>query len=101
MAMLSESEILAIEVLELKKQHSDAKSLAGNKKAAYVTAINKSTEANRELRKAVQEKDQELALLRAFRDEVVAVIDNSQGVIGWHLNGDIAKWDELLPDVPY
>lgn len=23
----------------------------------------------------------------------------SQGVAGWHQNGDIATWDELLPEV--
>ena len=26
------------------------------------------------------------------------VMDNSRGVDGWHLNGDIAPWDELFPE---
>lgn len=30
---------------------------------------------------------------------VLGVMNNSQGVAGWHKNGDIATWDELLPEV--
>ncbi|HDN9016676.1 TPA: hypothetical protein P2I01_003577 [Aeromonas salmonicida] len=30
---------------------------------------------------------------------VQGVMNNSQGVAGWHKNGDIATWDELLPEV--
>lgn len=42
----------------------------------------------------------ELASLAAFRDEVVGVMNNSQGVSGWHHNHAIATWDELFPVVP-
>ncbi|WP_115447825.1 hypothetical protein [Escherichia coli] len=27
------------------------------------------------------------------------VIENSDGVAGWHSNGDIAAWEEILPEV--
>ena len=30
---------------------------------------------------------------------VLGVMNNSQGVAGWHKNGAIATWDELLPEV--
>ena len=30
---------------------------------------------------------------------VLGVMHNSQGVAGWHQNGAIATWDELLPEV--
>ncbi|MCF5912106.1 hypothetical protein [Aeromonas veronii] len=30
---------------------------------------------------------------------VHGVMSNSEGVAGWHKNGDIATWDELLPEV--
>lgn len=30
---------------------------------------------------------------------VQGVMNDSQGVVGWHKNGDIATWDELLPEV--
>ncbi|MBW3797775.1 hypothetical protein GPK29_11700 [Aeromonas hydrophila] len=37
-------------------------------------------------------------LLDAVRD-VRDVMNDSQGVAGWHQNGAIATWDELLPEV--
>lgn len=42
----------------------------------------------------------ELSALCEFRDEVVGVMNNSEGVWGWHKNHTIATWDELLPVVP-
>jgi hypothetical protein len=42
----------------------------------------------------------ELEILAAFRDEVVDVMNNSHGVVGWHHNHTIATWDELFPIVP-
>ena len=48
----------------------------------------------------------QLLLLEQHRDTliealngVVGVMNNSQGVAGWHQNGAIATWDELLPEV--
>ncbi|WP_223955110.1 hypothetical protein [Aeromonas caviae] len=38
-------------------------------------------------------------VLREALNGVVGVMNNSQGVAGWHMNGDIATWDELLPEV--
>lgn len=37
-------------------------------------------------------------LLEALND-VQDVMNNSHGVAGWHQGGDIATWDELLPEV--
>ncbi|GAA4493678.1 hypothetical protein [Pseudaeromonas paramecii] len=42
-----------------------------------------------------EQRDELLAALVA----VQAVANNSQGIAGWHLNGDLAGWDELLPEV--
>lgn len=42
-----------------------------------------------------QQRDELLAALEA----VQAVANNSDGVAGWHMNGDIAKWDDLLPEI--
>ena len=39
-------------------------------------------------------------VLREALNGVLGVMNNSQGVAGWHKNGDIATWDELLPEVP-
>ncbi|MEV3812334.1 hypothetical protein [Aeromonas allosaccharophila] len=48
----------------------------------------------------------QLLLLEQHRDTllealsgVLGVMNNSQGVAGWHQNGAIAAWDELLPEV--
>ena len=48
----------------------------------------------------------QLLLLEQHRDTllealngVLGVMNNSQGVAGWHQNGAIATWDELLPEV--
>ena len=30
---------------------------------------------------------------------VQSVISSSEGVVGWHKNGDIASWDKVLPEV--
>ena len=36
------------------------------------------------------------AELENYRD----ISDNSSGVVGWHLNGAVATWDELLAGEP-
>ncbi|MFQ2467588.1 hypothetical protein ACK312_04710 [Aeromonas caviae] len=38
-------------------------------------------------------------VLREALNGVLGVMNNSQGVVGWHKNGAIATWDELLPEV--
>lgn len=38
-------------------------------------------------------------VLREALNDVQDVMNNSQGVAGWHQNGAIATWDELLPEV--
>lgn len=49
---------------------------------------------------------QKLAAMTKQRDVLLealngvqGVMNNSQGVAGWHKNGAIASWDELLPEV--
>lgn len=32
-------------------------------------------------------------------EAVRSVADNSSGIAGWHLNGDIATWEETLPEI--
>ena len=34
--------------------------------------------------------------MRAALDDLVMLIAESTGVDGWHLNGDLAEWNELL-----
>ena len=35
----------------------------------------------------------------AALEAVLAVASQSAGIAGWHLNGDLAGWGELLPEV--
>lgn len=37
--------------------------------------------------------------MRETIDAVRGVADNSSGIAGYHLNGDIAKWSEILPEI--
>lgn len=37
--------------------------------------------------------------LRETVEAVRCVADNSSGIAGWHLNGDIATWGEILPEI--
>ena len=41
-------------------------------------------------------RDREIARLKAGVTAVQSLINESQGVAGLHLNGDLAPWDELL-----
>ncbi|HCL9931845.1 TPA: hypothetical protein N2391_000601 [Escherichia coli] len=44
-----------------------------------------------------------LAAENAAMHETIAAVrsvaDNSSGISGWHLNGDIATWEEILPEI--
>ena len=40
--------------------------------------------------------DSELTTLRGMVDEVLSVASESKGVVGFHLNGAVASWEELF-----
>ncbi|HFI1329159.1 TPA: hypothetical protein ACGPH5_004306 [Escherichia coli] len=41
----------------------------------------------------------ENAAMHETIEAVRSVADNSSGISGWHLNGDIATWEEILPEI--
>ncbi|HGM5304190.1 TPA: hypothetical protein ACKP17_000364 [Serratia marcescens] len=41
----------------------------------------------------------ENAEMRGVIDAAIGVANNSSGIAGWHLNGEIADWDEILPEL--
>lgn len=41
----------------------------------------------------------ENATMHETIEAVRSVADNSSGIAGWHLNGDIATWEEILPEI--
>lgn len=46
------------------------------------------------LRAVVKERDGEIAGLVEVCEEVRYLVNNSRGVDGWHLNGELLRWDE-------
>ena len=52
----------------------------------------------------VAERDA-LAAENCIQDTIITAVKDlvreSEGVIGWHLNGDVASWDEVLPELSH
>lgn len=52
--------------------------------------------------KLVQERDA-LAAENAFMQQVIGEVQilyyESDGIVGYHLNGEVAKWDDVMPDL--
>ena len=51
------------------------------------------------LAKAYQQLAAENVAMRETIEAVRGVADNSSGIAGWHLNGEIAQWAEILPEI--
>lgn len=51
------------------------------------------------LRAQVEQLAAENVRLRETIEAVRCIADNSSGIAGWHLNGDIAEWPEILPEI--
>lgn len=51
------------------------------------------------LAKAFKRLAAENVAIRETIEAVRGVADNSSGIAGWHLNGEIAQWLEILPEI--
>ncbi|HGV9257950.1 TPA: hypothetical protein ACNOIS_005553 [Klebsiella oxytoca] len=51
------------------------------------------------LAKAFKQLAAENVAIRETIEAVRGVADNSSGIAGWHLNGEIAQWSEILPEI--
>ena len=60
--------------------------------AEYVTEISR-------LEKERAALAAENAAMHETIEAVRSVADNSSGIAGWHLNVDIATWEEILPEI--
>ncbi|WP_259653335.1 hypothetical protein [Klebsiella michiganensis] len=47
----------------------------------------------------LQQLAAENVAMRETIEAVRGVADNSRGIAGWHLNGEIAQWSEILPEI--
>ncbi|WP_338570532.1 hypothetical protein VRB37_16600 [Erwinia billingiae] len=56
-------------------------------------------------RDALQEQVQQLAAENCIQDFIISAVRDlareTDGVSGWHLNGDLATWDEVLPELSH
>ncbi|MBL0879412.1 hypothetical protein [Serratia ureilytica] len=56
-----------------------------------------------QLAEAAEERAEALAVenvaMRSVIDAAIGIANNSSGIAGWHLNGEIADWDEILPEL--
>ncbi|WP_440530461.1 hypothetical protein [Serratia nevei] len=56
-----------------------------------------------QLAEAAEERAEALVVenvaMRSVIDAAIGVANNSSGIAGWHLNGEIADWDEILPEL--
>lgn len=70
---------------------------------AHVAELETAVAALKALAESLQER---LAAAEAYIDALLrmqaavrVVADESEGIAGWHQNGELAKWDELLPEI--
>ncbi|WP_334659550.1 hypothetical protein [Klebsiella aerogenes] len=71
---------------------------------ALALTIEKSREASGcpagvDLQDWVKQLAAENLSMRETIEAVRGVADDSSGIAGWHLNGEIAKWSEILPEI--
>ena len=56
-------------------------------------------------RDAQQKRADALAVENCIQDFIITAVKDlardSEGVIDWHLNGDVASWDEVLPELSH
>lgn len=50
---------------------------------------------NSEIKRLKQECNSLNSSLRSLSSDLIELAEESEGVAGWHQNGDIAKWDEF------
>ena len=80
-----------LDELEIKSKRIN-ELIKGGENAKYVTEIFR---LEKERMTLVAENAVMLETIEAVR----SVADNSSGIAGWHLNGDIATWEEILPEI--
>lgn len=110
---IDETEVRRYRVKDMRR-HSSVSLVADEKRGSTITlqAVNEliqSLESAGELSiketkvmalaKACQQLAAENVAMRETIEAVRGVADNSSGIAGWHLNGEIAQWSEILPEI--
>jgi len=71
-----------------------------NESGSWVKYEDHAAEAAR-LNEQVQALAAENSILDFIISAVKELVRDSKGVTGWHLNGDVATWDEVLPELDH
>ncbi|HHC1581734.1 TPA: hypothetical protein ACN7VY_000738 [Klebsiella pneumoniae] len=110
---VDETEVRRYRVKDMRR-HSPVSAVTDEKKGSTITlqAVNEliaSLESAGELSireqkflklaKAFKQLAAENVAIRETIEAVRGVADNSSGIAGWHLNGEIAQWSEILPEI--
>lgn len=56
---------------------------------------------NDDVKPSYEALEAKVASLSRQLDVFEAIVSDSHGVAGYHLNGDVAEWDELLDDIEH
>ena len=75
-------------------EYNDVKKLEQDNEQ-LLKALGKSVRNSLVLKKKVNEIEEELAEVKAYFTDVAIIIDSSDGVAGWHLNGELASFEEV------
>jgi len=62
-------------------------------------AMNKIVEDHSRLEQRLAAAEARIDALLRMQAAVQVVADESDGIAGWHMNGEIAKWEEILPEI--
>lgn len=54
---------------------------------------------NEDIKPSYEELEARVASLSHQLQVFLDIVSESQGVAGYHLNGDVAEWDELLDEI--
>ena len=77
-------------------EQMDGSEQAGTLRAAIRFISDSDERSNSSEVKTLKHKCKSLeASLRLLSKDLIALTEESTGVAGWHLNGNIAKWDEF------
>ena len=98
---VDETEVRAYRVKDMQRS---SRSPDGGEATALALTLQKSREASGcpagvDLQDWVKQLAEENLSMRETIEAVRGVADNSSGIAGWHLNGEIVKWSEILPEI--
>lgn len=82
------------DVLELLKKLINGEDTCDINHLAWMAA-DRIEQLERENCVLVAERDELAAHSKELRDEIAGIINDSVGVSGYHMNGDVASWDEF------